>query len=156
MKIFWENAWPNPCQNLIPVSHSVGQYPLTAVSTLGCFHTVLSCAACTICTDVAHRVLLDGLPFGPSVCRLPVARSSGVQGLPCPLPPSHLSSLHPFGKFHPWGRTTQVLCAISICTETTQLAQTLASFLASSGNVRTLLCSFDMFILKPIKQRGRG
>lgn len=152
MKIFWGNESPNPHQNLIPVSQSAGQDPLTAISTAGCFQAVLSCAG-TVCTNVPQGVLLDGFPFGPLVCS-----SSGVQGLTCPfpLPPSHLCSLHPFGKLHLWGCTTQVLCAISIYTEMTHLAQTLASFLAVSGNMWTLLCSFDMFILKSIKQRGRG
>lgn len=79
MKIYWGNESPNPCQNLIPVSHSAGQYPLTVVSTSGCIHTVLSCAAHT---DGAHGVLPDGLPCGPSVCGLPVAGSSGGHGTP--------------------------------------------------------------------------
>lgn len=76
-------------------------------------------------------------------------------GASLPTPSIPFCSLHPFGKLHPWGCTTEVLCAISIYTEMTQLAHTLATFLTSSRNMWILLCSFDMSVLKSIKQRGR-
>lgn len=72
-----------------------------------------------------------------------------------PLPPSHVCFRYPFGKLRAWGHTTHVLHAIRIYTEMTQLAQTFASFLASSINMWTVLCSFDVFNLKSVKQRGR-
>lgn len=72
-----------------------------------------------------------------------------------PLPPTHVCFLYPFVKLHAWGHTTHVLHVISTYTEVTQLAQTFASFLASSKNMWTVLSFFDIFVLKSIQQRGR-